>query len=126
MVSGKKYYSNFKLITVLLGDSYNFLFTFSMNNNRKLSMSIMLENRKISTDISIPKTSPSIWIPSKNISKCFKCKSSFSIINRKHHCRMCGRIFCYSCADEWGLIPSLINITSPPEKKFFNVLFTIQ
>ncbi len=89
-----------------------------MNNNRKLSMSIMLENRKISTDISIPKTSPSIWIPSKNISKCFKCKSSFSIINRKHHCRMCGRIFCSNCADEWGVIPSLINITSPPEKSF--------
>ena len=86
--------------------------------NNKLSMSIMLENRKISTDISISKISPSIWIPSKNISKCFKCKGRFSIVNRKHHCRMCGRIFCSDCSDEWGVIPSLINITSPPEKSF--------
>ena len=30
-----------------------------------LSMSMMVENRKISNEISIPKTSPSIWIPSK-------------------------------------------------------------
>ena len=89
-----------------------------MNNKRNLSMSIMLENRKISTAISIPKTSPCIWIPSKNISKCYTCKSVFSIINRKHHCRMCGRIFCYNCADKWGVIPSLISVTSPPEKNF--------
>ena len=96
-----------------------------MNNKRNLSMSIMLENRKISTAISIPKTSPCIWIPSKNISKCYTCKSVFSIINRKHHCRMCGRIFCYNCADKWGVIPSLISVTSPPEKKFFNVFFIL-
>lgn len=89
-----------------------------MNHTNKLSMSIMFENRKISNEISIPKTTPSIWIPSKNISKCFKCKSEFSIWKRKHHCRICGRIFCSYCADEWDIIPSLINVTSPPDKTF--------
>ena len=41
-----------------------------------LSMSMMVENRKISNEISIPKTSPSIWILVK-YSNCYKCKSSF-------------------------------------------------
>ena len=50
-----------------------------MNTPNKLSMSIMFENRIISNEISIPTTTPSIWIPSKNISKCYKCKDSFSI-----------------------------------------------
>ena len=89
-----------------------------MNTPNNLSMSIMFENRIISNEISIPTTTPSIWIPSKNISKCFKCKDSFSIWKRKHHCRICGRIFCSYCADEWDIIPSLINLTSPPDKTF--------
>lgn len=48
-----------------------------MNTPNKLSMSIMFENRIISNEISIPTTTPSIWIPSKNISKCYKCKILF-------------------------------------------------
>lgn len=94
-----------------------------MNTPQNLSMSIMFENRKISNEISIPKTTPSIWIPSRNISKCYTCKEKFSLLKRKHHCRICGRIFCSYCADEWGIIPSLINLTSPPDKTFsFNSL----
>ena len=89
-----------------------------MNSSHNLSMSIMFENRKISNHISIPNTTPSIWIPSKNINKCYKCKAHFGLLKRKHHCRICGRIFCSYCADEWGVIPSLINILSPPDKTF--------
>ena len=72
-----------------------------MMNKRNLSMSIMFKNRKISTAISIPKTSPSIWIPSKNISKCYKCKSVFSIINRKN--------IIVECVVEYFVIIALIN-----------------
>jgi len=89
-----------------------------MSYPNNLSMSIMFENRKITTEISIPKTTPSIWIPSKNIQNCYKCKGEFSLWKRKHHCRVCGRIFCSICADSWGIIPSLVNITSPPNKGF--------
>ena len=50
-----------------------------MSYPNNLSMSIMVQNRKISNEISIPKTSPSIWIPSQNVSKCYKCKEDFGL-----------------------------------------------
>ena len=86
-----------------------------MDYNRMMSMSMFLEKRvKPEKEIHIPKPSPSIWIPSQNVSKCYKCKCAFGMFNRKHHCRVCGRVFCANCADKWGVIPSLVNSTTPP------------
>ena len=80
-----------------------------------MSMSMFLEKRrKPEEEIHIPKPSPSIWIPSQNVSKCYKCKNEFGMFKRKHHCRVCGRVFCANCADKWGVIPSLVNSTTPP------------
>ena len=86
-----------------------------MDYNRMMSMSMFLEKRhKPEKEIHIPKPSPSIWIPSQNVSKCYKCRSEFGMWKRKHHCRVCGRVFCANCADKWGVIPSLVNSTTPP------------
>ena len=65
---------------------------------RNMSMSIMLDNKKNISDISIPKTTPIMWIPSENVTNCYNCGINFSLLNRKHHCRMCGRIFCNNCS----------------------------
>ena len=65
------------------------------NKYNKLSMSIMLDNReKTDNEMLIPKISPAIWIPSKKITTCYECKEIFGWLNRKHHCRYCGYIFC--------------------------------
>ena len=32
---------------------------------------------------------PSIWTPDDRVSICFECRTTFNIINRKHHCRIC-------------------------------------
>ena len=75
----------------------------------------MLDNRKQKSEMSIPKISPAIWIPSKKITKCYGCKETFGYWLRKHHCRMCGRIFCYDCVKWEQFIPSYI-----PVAKNFN------
>lgn len=36
---------------------------------------------------------------------CHRCKSTFSLVNRKHHCRCCGQIFCDKCSSKTSTIP---------------------
>src|SRR5579871_5168743 len=39
------------------------------------------------------------WIPNDAVKNCQKCNGEFGIWVRRHHCRACGKIFCYKC---WG------------------------
>lgn len=39
------------------------------------------------------------WMPDNSCHKCFECEHSFNLINRKHHCRKCGKIFCGACTN---------------------------
>ncbi|OUM67751.1 hypothetical protein PIROE2DRAFT_39742, partial [Piromyces sp. E2] len=38
------------------------------------------------------------WMQDENCKQCYECKTSFNTFRRKHHCRICGQIFCYKCA----------------------------
>ncbi len=38
------------------------------------------------------------WMADENCKECYDCKSVFSTWRRKHHCRICGQIFCSRCA----------------------------
>ncbi|KAG9509041.1 RUN and FYVE domain-containing protein 2 [Fragariocoptes setiger] len=40
------------------------------------------------------------WMDSKNIKECTQCQQVFSLTNRKHHCRNCGRVLCTKCSDQ--------------------------
>ena len=41
-----------------------------------------------------------LWIPDEDSQNCYNCGSKFfSLFNRKHHCRVCGNIFCKSCLE---------------------------
>ncbi|XP_002742000.2 FYVE and coiled-coil domain-containing protein 1-like [Saccoglossus kowalevskii] len=41
------------------------------------------------------------WLDDKEVSHCMLCNTEFSIITRRHHCRLCGRIFCHNCSNNW-------------------------
>ena len=41
--------------------------------------------------------SPAQWVDEKNIRRCQICRTRFTIIIRKHHCRWCGRVLCVKC-----------------------------
>jgi hypothetical protein len=45
------------------------------------------------------------WIPDNMSEQCSMCKSPFTFYLRKHHCRCCGRIFCYKCSNYTIIIP---------------------
>lgn len=37
------------------------------------------------------------WMPDQSCRICYECDSQFTIFNRRHHCRLCGRVFCAKC-----------------------------
>ncbi|XP_040301050.1 FYVE and coiled-coil domain-containing protein 1 isoform X2 [Herpailurus yagouaroundi] len=43
------------------------------------------------------------WLGDEEASHCHDCKRQFSWMVRRHHCRICGRIFCYYCCNNYVL-----------------------
>eukprot|EP00850_Spirogloea_muscicola_P003685 SM000015S01185 [mRNA] locus=s15:293391:303876:+ [translate_table: standard] len=37
------------------------------------------------------------WMPDRACRVCYECDAQFTIFTRKHHCRICGRVFCGRC-----------------------------
>ncbi|CCH45430.1 Myoneurin [Wickerhamomyces ciferrii] len=37
------------------------------------------------------------WKPNNSVTNCTDCNRIFTLINRRHHCRKCGLIFCSNC-----------------------------
>jgi len=57
------------------------------------------------------------WIPDEFSKKCMRCKREFDLFVRKHHCRRCGHLLCYSCCGEWVRIKDLFNSGLGSEQK---------
>ena len=39
-----------------------------------------------------------VWIPDDACERCLICHALFTFINRRHHCRHCGRVVCSACS----------------------------
>ncbi|KFV16389.1 FYVE and coiled-coil domain-containing protein 1 [Pterocles gutturalis] len=50
------------------------------------------------------------WQGDTEVNHCLDCQREFSWMVRRHHCRMCGRIFCYYCCNNYM-------VTKPGAKK---------
>ncbi|MQL93056.1 hypothetical protein Taro_025686 [Colocasia esculenta] len=46
------------------------------------------------------------WMPDHSCRVCYECDSQFTIFNRRHHCRLCGRVFCAKCTANFVPTPS--------------------
>ncbi|KAJ3312054.1 1-phosphatidylinositol-3-phosphate 5-kinase [Boothiomyces sp. JEL0838] len=38
------------------------------------------------------------WMRDEKVKECYDCKAAFNTFRRRHHCRICGQIFCHKCA----------------------------
>jgi tetratricopeptide (TPR) repeat protein len=39
-----------------------------------------------------------LWVPDKDAPACNVCSARFSLLRRRHHCRMCGQVVCAACS----------------------------
>ncbi|PWA00505.1 hypothetical protein BB558_003441 [Smittium angustum] len=73
-------YNSFKNIPLLSGNSPNFsTFIFPKVN----------------------KDNQEFWLKDDSVYACMCCELTFTAFRRKHHCRLCGKVFCYSCLDNF-------------------------
>jgi FYVE zinc finger len=49
--------------------------------------------------------------------QCAHCRDDFNLINRRHHCRLCGKVFCGRCSDQRALIPPSAIVLTPKAGK---------
>ncbi|KAL3284887.1 hypothetical protein HHI36_019023 [Cryptolaemus montrouzieri] len=40
------------------------------------------------------------WMPDSVSKECYECSEKFTTFRRRHHCRVCGQIFCSSCCNQ--------------------------
>ncbi|CAD5216554.1 unnamed protein product [Bursaphelenchus xylophilus] len=52
--------------------------------------------RLTESELQLGKVKPN-WIKDEEYKKCMICLSKFTIVNRRHHCRCCGRVLCSEC-----------------------------
>ncbi|OEU22088.1 FYVE/PHD zinc finger protein, partial [Fragilariopsis cylindrus CCMP1102] len=38
------------------------------------------------------------WMPDRLCKTCYSCDAPFTVFRRRHHCRICGQVFCNTCS----------------------------
>ena len=38
------------------------------------------------------------WMPDRLCKTCYSCDAPFTVFRRRHHCRICGQVFCNACS----------------------------
>eukprot|EP00968_Pinguiococcus_pyrenoidosus_P004489 scaffold300_cov258-Pinguiococcus_pyrenoidosus.AAC.68 len=39
------------------------------------------------------------WMPDRLCHTCYDCEAQFTMLRRRHHCRLCGQVFCNICSN---------------------------
>ncbi|CAO3586993.1 unnamed protein product [Absidia cylindrospora] len=71
-------------------DNQSVMTNFSVSNSNSLS--------RIIARLRGEAPNKEYWMPDENCKECFECGAHFNLFRRKHHCRVCGQIFCGKCA----------------------------
>lgn len=58
------------------------------------------------------------WMPDNEATHCLNCGTCFTFTIRKHHCRLCGRIFCARCVNNW-----IMTVSSSRKARICNPCF---
>lgn len=69
------------------------------------SLNLSLEKREFEIPEDVPRKEE--WVANDDVVDCMCCHQVvFSMFNRRHHCRRCGRVVCYNCSKNRMLVPT--------------------
>ena len=63
------------------------------------------ENKNKNASRNSVATLSSPWQYDSMTKLCAGCRCEFNPLNRRHHCRLCGKIFCHGCSSQRALVP---------------------
>ena len=119
-------FSSFSTISLTSNKSSNL--TININNKKRTSIipNDILTNTSLSANtystpnasltkkFIMPLVPPSKeeWIKDDQVQECMVCDTGrFTLLNRRHHCRRCGRVVCSNCSQRVTLIDNILKRT---------------
>jgi hypothetical protein len=66
------------------------------------------------------------WIPDHERSQCRQCSLPFTTLERKHHCRSCGDIYCNNCTQYRMILTPEIHLQRNPQRVCYNCSIQLQ
>jgi Phosphatidylinositol 3- and 4-kinase/Phosphoinositide 3-kinase family, accessory domain (PIK domain)/FYVE zinc finger len=104
--------------------------TESINGTSPVSYSMYIDHRKLPEKNrslrSIQQRQLQKWVDDIIVYNCYNCDIEFGWFLRKHHCRVCGHIFCHNCADQKHIIPKDYPNALPRPPDGYNIDITAE
>ncbi|KAJ3222078.1 1-phosphatidylinositol-3-phosphate 5-kinase [Clydaea vesicula] len=66
-------------------------------NKSSLNIIRKMRGRRVDPHQLHQQSQQNYWMKDEKVKECYECNVSFSTFRRKHHCRICGQIFCHKC-----------------------------
>jgi len=88
-----------KMIEILkkrLTERENSTLLTNTNSDNGIYSKDYIDKNRLTLSMSIPR-----WVPDKIVKNCLICTKNFGFFKRKHHCRLCGNIFCTECCSNY-------------------------
>ena len=92
------------------------------NNNSNITSKINNNNYNTVLNNILPRKTYT-WINDDSATECYSCNYKFDIFYRKHHCRLCGRIFCYKCSEYYIKYHTLNKYQLIDREKYLDFFF---
>jgi hypothetical protein len=89
-----------------------FRYIYTLKTNQKPSSSALNDDKKSTNSQNSSRSSINLnainendgatkqfWMPDDQVKECYECNEKFTTFRRRHHCRVCGQIFCGKCSE---------------------------
>ncbi|WFC99993.1 hypothetical protein MYAM1_002740 [Malassezia yamatoensis] len=105
--------SEYDIGSLLASPTSSSLLRNSFPSSAQATVSALLSPRKADELLPILESYQApVWVPDSLATRCARCGEPFTIWRRRHHCRLCGQVFCGSCCSVYVQVPTQVRHTA--------------